>query len=202
MKLMNVSFSHIVIKAFLFLLSLWVILACGSSHSEIQQDQDPDNQPSNNELPYRQGSRPETTDQVPHVQIGVDLVPEVHAEMVRMIYEIPGVEDRPSVIALWRGMWLSETITIEVPEAIISGREFGHIHDDGSLHIFLEPSRAEEAVEKGWAVFHPFAIAGEEGWDGFVMLYTPQSFEELDVTFFLIQEAYDYITGTGPKGFG
>ena len=92
-------------------------------------------------------------------------------------------------------MWLTEEVTVFEPDALISGREFGHIHDDGSLHIFLEPTRSNEAVGTCWAIFHPFAVQHLPGWHGFVMLYTPQSFDELDVTFQLIVDGYNYVTG-------
>jgi len=147
------------------------------------------------ELPKRSGSRPETTMGVPHIQIGVELVSEVNEELFRRVYSIPGIENRPSVIAGWRGLWLTEEVTVFVPGAVISGREFGHIHDDGSLHIFLEPSRSNEAVGTCWAIFHPFAVQHLAGWDGFVMLYTPQSINELNVTFQLIVDGYNYVTG-------
>ena len=146
------------------------------------------------ELPSRCDIKPETTPGVPHVQIDVDLVPAVHAEMIRRIYSLPGVEDHPSVVGGWRGMWLSEELDA-LPAALIGGREFGHIHTDGSLHIFLNPSRAFEAETSCWAILHPFAVERLEGWDGFVMLYTPQSISELDVTFSLIVDGYNYATG-------
>lgn len=147
------------------------------------------------ELPERSGPRPETTMGVPHIQIGVEPVSEVNDELFRRVYSVPGIENRPSVVASWRGLWLSEQMTVFVPGALIGGREFAHIHTDGSLHIFLHPGRAREAVETGWAIYHPFAVQGLEGWDGFVMLYTPQSFSELDVTFQLIVDGYNYVTG-------
>ena len=150
-------------------------------------------------LPVRPGPRPETTHNIPHVQIGVEVVPVVNDEMARKVYSIPGIEDRASVIASWRGMWLSDSLTILRPEAIIGGREFGHIHHDGSLHIFLEPDRADEAVETGWAVHHPFAVGNSDGWDGFVMLYTPQSLDELEVTMQLIIDGYNFVTGQNFK---
>ncbi len=146
-------------------------------------------------LSQRPGARPETTMGIPHVQIGVELVPEVHEELFRRVYAIAGIENRPSVIAGWEGLWLTDQVTVSVPNALIDGREFGHIHDDGSLHIFLEPSRAAEAVETCWAIFHPFALQQVERWNGFVMLYTPQSIEELNVTFQLIVDAYNHVTG-------
>lgn len=155
------------------------------------------------ELPKRNGARPATTDGIPHVQLDLDKIPEVHEEMIKRIFSVTGIVNEPSVILSWEGLWIDESIEIVNPQAFINGREFGHIHDDGSLHIFLEPSRAEEAIEKSWAVSHPYAVQEREGWEGFVMLYTPQTIEELNVVFQLIVEAYNYITGQkiDPKDF-
>jgi phospholipase/carboxylesterase len=175
------------------------VISCNNDDSEIDNDiannDIPVNVVTTVELPKRSGSRPETTMGIPHVQIGVELVSEVNEELFRRVYSIPGIENRLSVIAGWRGLWLTEEVTVFVPDALIGGREFGHIHDDGSLHIFLEPSRSNEAVETCWAIFHPFAVQNLPGWDGFVMLYTPQSFNELNVTFQLIVDGYNYVTG-------
>lgn len=147
------------------------------------------------ELPKRSGSRPETTMDVPHVQIGVDLVFEVNEELFKRVYSLPGIENRPSVIGGWQGLWLTEEVTVFESDALIGGREFAHIHNDGSLHIFLKPSRSHEAVETCWAIFHPYALQHLDPWHGFVMLYTPQSIEELNVTFQLIVDGYNYVTG-------
>ena len=157
------------------------------------------------ELPERDGTPPATTSGVPHHQIDVDPVPEVNDELFRRVFSIPGIESQPSVIGSWDGIWVSEQLQIIVQDAIISEREFGHIHYDGSLHIFLEPDRAIEAIKTGWAVAHPFAVQqgdaspdpNSQDWEGFVMLYTPQSIDELNVTFQLIVDSFNYVTGQG-----
>lgn len=146
------------------------------------------------QLPPRTISRPETTTGIPHVQIGVEPVSEVNEELVRRVFSVPGIVNRTSVVGGSHGLWLTEEVIVFEPN-FIGGLEFGHIHDDGSLHIFLEPSRSMEAVAKGWATYHPFALEGREGWDGFVLLYTPQSMEELDWIFQLIVDGFNYVTG-------
>ncbi len=150
-------------------------------------------------LPTRTGPRPVTTNNIPHVQIRVEPVQEVNKELFRRVYAIPGIEDRASIISLpgARSMWLSEKLSLEHPEVIVAGREFAHIHPDGSLHISLAPTRAREAVKKGWAIEHPFS--NRKGWEGFVMLYTPQSMDELDVTFQLIVDGFNFVTGQSIK---
>ena len=149
---------------------------------------------SNLTLPIRPGVRPRTTSDVPHTQIGVNLVPEVNTEMFRRVFSVPGLEQHVSSgsFAGTQGLWIAENIPILYP-ALITGQEFGHIHPDGSLHITLDPERAAEAVQARWAIFHPWAY--QAGREGLVMLYTPQSMEELDTVFQLIVDAFNYFTG-------
>lgn len=151
---------------------------------------------SDQPLPERLGPRTQTSGTVPHVQIGVEPVVAVNDELYRRAFSLPGVEDRPTIVSLpgARGMWLSDEIALTHPEAIVNGREFAHIHPDGSLHAPLPYERALEVAEKGWGERHPWADE-REGWDGFVMLYTPLSMDEVDITFQLIVESYNYVTG-------
>ncbi len=146
-------------------------------------------------LPTRQGTRPLTNKGMPHAQIGVQPSPEVNAELFRRCYSLPDVENWPTVISVpgARALWLREGLSLAHPEVIAVGREFAHIHPDGSLHVALPLERARQAVEAGWAEPHP--IAQYLGMDGMVMLYTPRTFEELDVIFQLIVESYNFVTG-------
>lgn len=147
-------------------------------------------------LPQRPGPRTETSGTVPHVQIGVEPVPDVNEELHRRAFALPDVENRSTIASLpgALGMWLGDEAPLAHPEGIVSGREFAHIHPDGSLHIPLPYERALEAAEKGWAERHPWADE-REGWEGLVMLFTPQSMAELDVAFQLIVESYNHVTG-------
>jgi glyoxylase-like metal-dependent hydrolase (beta-lactamase superfamily II) len=147
-------------------------------------------------LPERSGPRTQTSGTVPHVQIGVESVAAVNDELFRRAFALPGVEDRPTIVSLpgARGMWLTDDIALANPEGIVSGREFAHIHPDGSLHAPLPYERALEIAEKGWGERHPWADE-REGWDGLVMLFTPQSMAELDIIFQLIVESYNHVPG-------
>ena len=189
-------------KIIMIITALMLMSSCSSEDVRVS-DIDVTENKNLEQLPQRIGERPATTDGIPHVQLDLDKVPEVHQEMVNRVFSVPGIANEPSVILSWEGLWIDPDVDIVNPNALISGRELGHIHDDGSLHIFLEPSRAQEAIDAGWAVSHPYAAQEREGWDGFVMLYTPQTLEELDVVFQLIVEAYNYVTGLqlDPKDF-
>jgi hypothetical protein len=100
-------------------------------------------------------------------------------------------------------MWLLDDVEIAHPEVILEGREFAHIHEDGNLHAPLPVDRAFEVQDTGWGERHPWGD-DRDGWEGFVMLYTPRTADELEVTFQLIVESYNHVTGRDeePDSFG
>jgi len=148
------------------------------------------------ELPVRTSPRPATTSGIPHVQIGITTKPELTKELLRRVATIPDIEIRETVISLpgAKGFWLNDDLQLVRPEIIIGGREFAHMHPDGSLHASLPTPLAIEAIEKGWAVHHPWS-KWRPGWDGFVMVYSAESTAELDVVVELVRRSYNYITG-------
>lgn len=146
--------------------------------------------------PDRDGPRPETTSTVPHVQIGAVVKPELYAELLRRVANIPYVEIRETVISLpgAKGFWLLESLPLERPNVIVGGREFAHIHPDGSLHASLKPADAVDAIEAGWAIAHPWSNE-RAGWEGFVMIYSPTNQLEVDMVYRLVSDAFEYVTG-------
>lgn len=147
-------------------------------------------------FPIRDGARPDTTNGVPHVQIGVSPVPELSEEMLRQVAEFPGVVLGATRVSLPGavGFQLTRDVQIAQPQAIVGGREFAHLHPDGSLHASLHPDTARAAIDAGWAVAHPWADQ-RAGWEGFVMIYSPINEAELDVVLQLVRGSYTYITG-------
>lgn len=147
-------------------------------------------------LPTRETPIPRTTSGVPHVQIGVEPVPEISAELLRRVSEITGIEIQPTIVSLpgALGFWVTEDVPLARPDVIVRGREFAHVHPDGSLHASLPPALADQAVKAGWAVHHPWANE-RSGWEGFVMIFTPVSSDELEVVFQLVLASYEFVTG-------
>ena len=172
-----------------------MVVSCDKSQ-EILETNDSIPESSLPALPERSGPRIQTSGAVPHVQIGVEPIEEIFDELFRRAFSLPGVENRPTIISLpgAHGMWLNDDLSLAHPEVIVSGREFAHIHPDGSLHAPLPFERALELEEKKWGERHPWADQ-LENWDGFVMLYTPLSESELDIVFQLIVESYNHVTG-------
>ena len=147
-------------------------------------------------LPIRTGPAPYTSKHVPHIQVGVEPVPEISAAFLRRVDEIPGVSIHDTIISIAGalGFWLDENMPLAHPEVIVKGREFGHIHPDGSLHIALSPDLAARAIKAGWAIYHPWAKT-RPGWEGFVMIYTPRTMAEMETVIQLVQGSYEFITG-------
>lgn len=147
-------------------------------------------------LPLRETPRPETTNGVPHVQIGVAAEPELSDELLRRVALFPGVVLGATRVSLPGaiGFRLRDDLTLAHPEVIVGGREFAHVHPDGSLHASLRPEIAHAAVEAGWATMHPWS-GQRAGWEGFVMIHTPVTAAELEVVYRLVQSSYVYVTG-------
>lgn len=149
-------------------------------------------------LPIRSGPREETTYGVPHVQLNAVPVPEVDAELRRRAFALPGVEERESELSLpgARSLWLSDDVEVVRPEVLPPGREFAHIHPNGSLHVWLPTDRAFEVADTKWGEFHPW-VGRDDFWDGLVLVYTPETLDELEVTMRLIVDAYNFVTEAG-----
>lgn len=148
------------------------------------------------ELPVRAGPRRQTTGSVPHIQLDAEPVPAVDNELRRRAFQLPGVENLASDRSLpgARGLALTDGVDLARPEVIAGSSEFAHIHPDGSLHVWLAVDSAIEVDDKKWGELHPWV--GRDGfWDGVVMVYTPETLDELDVTIQILVDAYNFITG-------
>ena len=144
----------------------------------------------------REAPIPQTTNGVPHVQIGVRPVSELSEALLARVGELPGVDLGATRVSLPGavGFQLREDVVLARPEVIVGGREFAHLHPDGSLHASLDPELARAAIRSGWAVAHPWS-ADREGWEGFVMIFTPTNWEELSVVTRLVEQSYSFVTG-------
>ncbi|MBT8458384.1 MAG: phospholipase [Boseongicola sp.] len=147
-------------------------------------------------LPKRETPTPKTTDGVPHVQIDVHAVPELSKALLKAVDNLPGVNLGPTRVSLPGaiGFQLGDDLPLAHPEVIVGGREFAHLHPDGSLHASLEPEKARAAIAAGWAVSHPWADQ-REGWEGFVMIFTPTTQAELNIVVRLVRDSYNFVTG-------
>jgi phospholipase/carboxylesterase len=147
----------------------------------------------------RETPRPETTNSVPHIQLNVSPIAHLSQKLLQEVDRLKGVELSNTRLSLPGavGFQLKRSLHVANPDAIVGGREFAHLHPDGSLHASLDPKLARAAIKAGWATPHPWSTK-RPGWEGFVMIYTPQNEQELDVVIGLIQSSYSYVT-KGPR---
>jgi hypothetical protein len=147
-------------------------------------------------LPDRDGPRSQTTGTVPHIQLDAEPDAVVDAQLRRRAFQIPGVLDLPTERSLpgARGLVLSDELDLTRSDVLGGSREFAHIHPDGSLHVWLPVDRSLEVHETKWGEIHPWA--DRDGfWDGVVMVYTPATLDELDITIQILVDAYNFVTG-------
>lgn len=147
-------------------------------------------------LPVRTGEPEQTTGSVPHIQTSAVRSAEFVPELGRRAYSLPGVENRESVVSLPGAisLWLADDVELARPELLPAGREFGHIHPDGSLHLWLPVERAQEVADAQWGELHPW-VERDGFWGGVVMVWSPESAEEVDVVVRLIVDSYNFLTG-------
>lgn len=149
-------------------------------------------------FPRRSGTRPRTHKGLPHQQLDQQPPDDtIRAQLAERIMALEGVAEAPSGISVpgARALVLREA-TAGPPDAFMVGREFAHLHPppDQSLHLTLPERRAREAIEAGWAEFHPLVEAGRLP-PTMVMVYAPRDEAELDVVSGLVWESYQFACG-------
>ncbi|MCZ7532634.1 MAG: DUF5519 family protein [Acidimicrobiia bacterium] len=147
-------------------------------------------------LQRRPGPRPRTHNAPPHTQIDAEPVPELIAELASRCFALPHVAEAPTRISVpgARALVATPIAPFDTTKAMI-GREFAHIHPDGSMHLVIPPETAKEAIDAGWVEPHPMAKFFNPG---AVMVYTPRDPAELEVTWKLVQASHTYVMTTLP----
>jgi len=147
-------------------------------------------------IPVRAPPPGVTTGTVPHRQINTVVIPSVIADLHERVFGLSEVEPRESDVPGGgaTAIWIRREINIGRPECILSGREVAHIHVDGSLHAVLPHGRIPNAESAGWIESHPWADL-QPGFETLVLIFSPRSFEEVDVIFELILEGLTFVRG-------
>lgn len=136
---------------------------------------------------------------MPHQQLTQQPGDEaVREELARRLFELPGVEERPSGVSVpgARALCLSGEGPAGPAEAFMVGREFAHLHPppDQSLHLTLPTAEAERAVALGWAEWHPLVAHGVLSRTA-VMVYAPRDEEEAHVVERLVRCSWRFARG-------
>lgn len=154
---------------------------------------------SNNQfrLPDRVGTRPRTDNAVPHLQKS-QKSPEhlCRGLLVWAVSNLPDVteEDTRISVSATRALWLAEEVPVAHEDAFMppaGGREFAHIHIDGSTHLCVSDAAAREIVGRGWGELHPLKDKGVNE----VLFYAPRDSAELEIAMYAVAEAWSFATG-------
>lgn len=147
-------------------------------------------------LSTRPGEKPNVTTGIPHIQLDQNSSNEMLDELATWAFSLDGVVEQASLASLPGARGL--TAAGELParrEAMIVGREFGHIHPGGSLHLRLPPGEAGDVVSEGWGEYHPYALDGAI--PGLVMVYAPRTAGDLAVVRTIIEASAAFALSGG-----
>jgi phospholipase/carboxylesterase len=117
-------------------------------------------------LPVRNGERPETGPHIPHLQ-HTQKSPDHIREALRAwaLKSLPNVreDDTRISVSTTRAFWLDESVAPANTDCFMpppGGREFAHLHLDGSLHLCMSDAAVNELVERAWGEPHPLKDQG------------------------------------------
>ncbi|NUK03048.1 luciferase domain-containing protein [Streptomyces lunaelactis] len=150
-------------------------------------------------LPAREGDRPRTGPEVPHLQFTQTSPPQIKEELRQwMATALPGIvpgRSEISVPSTW-AVFLSDVAPAEGARLFLprGNAEFAHLHADGSLHLALDPADHAAFLASGWGEKHPYYDRGVN----VVMFYAPRDQAEFEVAKKVIAASYHYATGRAP----
>lgn len=142
-------------------------------------------------LPTRSGPLPEVSDAPPGTNIAQRQLtqrapPELQEALFARAVALPDVHVAASGVSVpgARAFHLAAEAARGPPEAFQLQSEFAHLHppDDGSLHMKLPPSIAQEAYSRGWGVPHPRS--------GTPLIFGPRDAGELEVVWQLLLRSH------------
>lgn len=157
------------------------------------------------ELPQRSGKRPQIVSRtMPQRQ-----KPEPLDDAIReRVHNLPKkfCEEYPDILKLDLSKTEGRSTDAIYAKPDLSGRdpsakdkmlgdEIAHVHPaDNSLHVWVSPPDAKEAVRKGWGERFPLSSMGllHPSW---IMLYAPRSMEEVDVIEEIVKAGIGFLTG-------
>lgn len=149
-------------------------------------------------LPPREGPRPETSAQIPHVQL--DQLPGQRlAEILfQRINALDYVAPRQSRMAApnVHAFWIPDTEAKGPKTAFIDDHEFCHLHcaGGGYVHLTLPRLISTIAIDRGWAELHLLARAGMMP-ETTHFVYAPRNTWELDVVVEILTASRDFARG-------
>jgi len=147
------------------------------------------------QLPQREGQAPRSGAQPPQLQFSDTSPRDVHAKFAAWFFStFEATREEPTRIsvATTRALWLDESVPASQAAFMPpwGGREFAHLHDDGSLHVVLDPRDQLEVIRKGWGLEHPWKRRGVNE----ILVYAPRTVEEIEIIKPIVLASYTQAT--------
>lgn len=181
-------------------LSIFAIASCSTFPNSSKEKNQMTTQPSLDNIPVRDGERPQTTPTNPHMQLNQQPEDLSHIKnLMDWAFQLGYVKREPSRISVPGSiaMCLEDEHTCKGCNAFMVGTEFAHFHPhpDHSMHLGLPQDKAEIFIEKGWGEWHPMIKRGILP-PNIIMMYAPRTQEELEVAKFILGASYAYAKRT------
>jgi hypothetical protein len=147
-------------------------------------------------LPPRAGSRPRTTNEIPHSQLDQQPGDGRYVDAIlteAMTWPSVGAQESAISVEGARALTLDARTAAGPVDAFMIGCEFCHVHAQGdfSLHATLPLPLAAAAERAGWAEPH-FLVRTGQAPATVVMLYAPRDDLERDVVQRLVRASYEF----------
>ena len=148
-------------------------------------------------LPVRQGEPPQIGQQPPQLQYSDQSPRDIYQEFYDWMFTtFPKVRKEPTRISVRSStaMWLDENENVGNIDAFMppaGGREFTHIHLDGSFHTVVGTEVEDEIIQKNWGVRHMYYNRGVKE----MLVYAPRNEKELEIVKAIVVKSYEYATG-------
>ncbi|NER13516.1 hypothetical protein GWK08_08715 [Leptobacterium flavescens] len=148
-------------------------------------------------LPLREGETPEIGKVPPQLQYSDKSPREIYKKLHDWMFStFPKVRKEATRISVPTtvAMWLDENEDVGHIDAFMippGGREFTHLHLDGSIHTIVATEVENEIMDKKWGVRHMFYDQGIKE----ILVYAPRDENDLEVIKKVIIKSYEYATG-------
>ncbi|MDC0980419.1 DUF5519 family protein [Bdellovibrionales bacterium] len=149
------------------------------------------------ELSERSGEPPEIGQVPPQLQFSDKSPRDIYEKFHNWMFNtFPKVRREPTRISVPTSiaMWLDENEKVGHDDAFMppaGGREFTHLHLDGSIHTVVGSEVENEIILKKWGVRHMYYDRGVKE----VLVYAPRNDEEVELVKKVVIESYEYATG-------
>lgn len=148
-------------------------------------------------LSERNGETPQIGQTPPQLQFSDKSPRDIYQKFHDWMFNsFPKVRKEPTRISVptSTAMWLDENEDVGHIDAFMppsGGREFAHIHLDGSFHTVVGIDVENEIIAKKWGVRHMYYDRGVKE----VLVYAPRNEEEIEIVKTIVIKSYEYATG-------